>query len=168
MRTVVKINTKQLGRGILVSLVMALITACGSLVPVLTPPEITVAKFQVVDVQLLEQQYALTLRVQNPNNFPLPIQGLSYKLSIQGVPFAHGVSRQSVWIDAYGEALIEVSLVSGTLNMIRQMSALQTNKGQPIEYLLTGQIGLEDRLTSIPFEKRGALNLDAFPKSSPH
>lgn len=146
---------------------LALLAGCATFSPLIEPPEITVARFQVVDVQLLEQRYALTLRVQNPNDFALPIKGLSFHLSLNGMPFAHGVSDRAVRIEAYSEALVDISVVSGTLNMIRQMTTLQGEAPESVDYLLAGHLSLEDRITRIPFEKRGNLNFKMLPNAKP-
>ena len=48
------------------------------------PPQISLNNIQLVNAQLLEQEYALTLRIQNTNDFPFFIKGLSYQLEING------------------------------------------------------------------------------------
>lgn len=151
----------------LLAVCLGLLAGCATFAPSIEPPEITVARFQVVDVQLLEQRYALTLRVQNPNDFTLPIRGLSFHLSFYGMPFAHGVSDQMVAVGPYSEALLDISVVSGTLNLMQQLAKLQGDQNQTIDYLLSGHLSLEDRLTRIPFEKRGSLNFKMLPNATP-
>lgn len=161
-----RVRLKRWLSGSMISMIL-LLAGCATLAPHIEPPDITVARFQVVDVQLLEQRYALTLRVQNPNDFALPIKGLSFNLSMYGRPFAHGVSNHAVRIEPYSEAMLELSVVSGTLNLIQQFAKLQDEGRESIDYLLSGHLSLEDRLTRVPFEKRGSLNFKMLPKVGP-
>lgn len=149
-------------RGVL-AMVLLILSGCATFAPQIDPPIVTVSRFQVLDVQLLEQRYALTLRIQNPNAFAIPIRGLSFQLSLYGVPFAHGVSDQALRIGPYTEGMMELTVVSGTLNLIKQLSRLQNQEAQNIDYVLSGHLSLEDRLTRVPFEQRGTINLNMMP-----
>lgn len=133
------------------------------------PPNISLNNIQLVDVQLLEQQYELTLRIQNTNDFPFFIKGLSYQLEINGSEFAHGVSNQSLNILPYQEAFLTVSLISNTLGVINQLQALSENNNDDLHFRLKGNVShgtfnIPASLYSLPFEKEGTLNLNALLK----
>ncbi|HIL91672.1 MAG TPA: Water stress and hypersensitive response domain-containing protein [Cycloclasticus sp.] len=116
---------------ILLSLGLTLI-GCAGITYHAEPPQISISNIQLVDAQLLEQRYDLTLRVQNTNDFPFFIKGISYKLDINGSEFAHGVSKQSLDILPYEEQFLTVTLVSNTLGLIKQFQTLSTNNPMPI------------------------------------
>jgi len=139
----------------------SLLSACAGITYHAEPPQISVSNIQLVDAQLLEQRYELTLRVQNINDFPLFIKGLSYKLYINGSEFAHGISKQPLDILPYEEQLLTVSLVSNTFGLIQQFKSLN-NKA--INFRLSGHvshgtIANSISLYNLPFEKTGTLDL---------
>jgi len=130
------------------------------------PPQVSITDIRLVEAQLLEQQYKMTLRVQNPNDFPFFIKGLSYQLSINGSEFAHGVSKQSHNILPYDEVLLSVSMVSNTLNVIKQLQAASA-ANNTLHFRLKGTvshgtINIPASLYHLPFEKEGTLDLSSF------
>lgn len=125
-------------------------------------PQISIVNIQLAEAQLLEQRYDLILRIQNTNDFPFFIKGLSYQLDINGSEFAHGVSRESVNILPYDEAFLTVSLFSNTLNAINQLQAMSKTNG-PLHFRLKGRVShgtfnLPASMYSLPFEKEGTLD----------
>jgi LEA14-like dessication related protein len=138
------------------------LTACAGITYHAEPPQISINNIQLVDAQLLEQRYELTLRIQNTNDFPLFIKGLSYQLHINGSKFAHGVSKQTLDILPYEEQLLTVSLVSNTLGIINQLQALSTTN-KTLHFRLTGHVSHGTiantiSLYNLPFEKEGTLD----------
>src|SRR5947209_2698834 len=99
---------------VIIATVGALLAGCASFnggAPA-QPPAISLTNLQIRDVGAFEQRYGITLRVQNPNAQPLPITGLSYRLSLNGADFGHGVARKDVTVPGYAEALVDVDPVS--------------------------------------------------------
>jgi LEA14-like dessication related protein len=147
-----------------------LIVACAGITYHATPPNVSIAGIELLDAQLLEQSYALTLRIQNPNETALYINGLSYTLYINGSEFATGVSNQHIEVPAYSENLLAVTLVSSTFGIVKQLRELGYNPNQSFNYRLSGKaslgtskIGYEARkyatsVFAVPFEKTGTLN----------
>jgi LEA14-like dessication related protein len=107
---------------------------------------------------LLEQRYGLQLRIMNPNDTAIPLEGLSYTLEINGREFAYGVSRQSVSIPAYGEALLDVDVVSNLLNVLQQVQEMGAEKRSSLNYRLSGKMNLASRVGSLPFDYQGELD----------
>jgi LEA14-like dessication related protein len=139
-----------------------LLSGCAGITYHAEPPQISISNIQLVDAQLLEQRYDLTLRLQNTNDFPLFIKGFSYQLDINGANFAHGVSQKEVQIMPYKEALVKVSLISNTFGIIKQLQTLSPDA--PLHFRLKGNvshgtIGNPVSLYNLPFEKEGSLDL---------
>ncbi|PCH85377.1 MAG: Water stress and hypersensitive response domain-containing protein [Piscirickettsiaceae bacterium] len=155
---------------VLFTIISILVSACAGVTYHADPPNVSIAGIELQDAQLLEQSYALTLRIQNPNETALYINGLSYTLHLNGSEFASGVSNQHVEVPAYSEKLMIVSLVSSTFGIIQQLKALGYNPNQNFNYRLSGKvslgtskIGFDARkyaasVFAIPFEKTGSLN----------
>jgi LEA14-like dessication related protein len=111
----------------------------------------------MIDAQLFEQRYALTLRIQNPNSFDLDVNGLSFEVELNGREFAHGVSNKGVLIPAYGESTLEVEVTSSLFNIVDQINALERRQGKSLEYRIHGKISTANHLLSLPFERKGEI-----------
>lgn len=137
-----------------------LLAACSSPLVRIHAPDISISQFSLVDVQLLEQRYHLQLRIQNPNPYSLPIAGMHYRLFLNGIEFAHGVSNQSVEIPAYGERLVEVDMVSTIGTLLDQIQRGQLIPEDGIRYRLTGEVDVRSRLTPVGFDYHGTIPLN--------
>jgi LEA14-like dessication related protein len=136
---------------------LLLLCGCASLQPYPESPRVSLVSIQPLDMQMLEQRFVLELRIQNPNRVAIPVQGLSYALEINQREFAYGVSQQAVTIPPYGEALLQVEVVSNLLNIMRQLQQLGETSDGGLEYRLHGRIGLADRRQGLPFDYAGKL-----------
>lgn len=142
-----------------VSVTLALLLAgCAGLGAYSEAPRVSLVSIQPRELGVLEQRYGLRLRILNPNDTALPLEGMSYSLQINDREFAYGVSRQPVSIPAYGEALLEVDVVSNLLGVLQQLQEANTGKRESLKYRLTGSLSLENRLGKLPFDYRGELN----------
>lgn len=142
-------------RKFLVVVLAIVVSGCAALQTVIEPPQVTLNNLQVLDMTLLEQRYAVTLRVQNPNPVPLPITGMNFQLDINDTELGRGVSNRAVTVPAYGEALVEISLVSNLLRVFNQIRALESSKTQSLRYRLSGGLSISDRMSKLPFDYRG-------------
>lgn len=130
------------------------LAACTALTERPDPPHVTLAGLQLTDVNLFEQRYRLTLRVQNPNAVDLPVEGMSYELFVNDREFARGVSPRAVTVPAYGEALMEVDVVSSLANVVAQLQDLGQER-ETISYRLEGGVSLRGLPGKIPFSHEG-------------
>jgi len=136
----------------------ALLAACAGLQPYAEPPRVSLVSIRPLAMQVLEQRFAIQLRVLNPNDVELPVSGMSYALEINGREFAYGVSQQAVAIPPYGEALIEVEMVSNLLNVMQQLQRLEETTEGGLQYRLHGTLGLTGRGARLPFDYTGELH----------
>lgn len=119
------------------------------------PPHVSLVDLRVRDVKLFEQRYALQLRVQNPNPYELPIAGMDYAVRLNDVEFGHGVSRRAVNIPAYGEAVIEVDLVSNLWRLLDRVKDVQSGQAQGMKVAIVGGVSLANRAGELPFTIQG-------------
>ncbi len=131
---------------------------CAVIYPEPEPPHVTVADLYAIDVKLLEQRYGLRLRVQNPNSFALPIVGMDFRLEINDREFARGVSDKAVEVPAYGEALVDVDVVSNLGYLLGQLWDLEDRRRDTLRYRLSGRIGLANHIGKVPFEYKGEIS----------
>jgi LEA14-like dessication related protein len=55
------------------------------------PPQVRLADIRLLEGGLLEQRFRVDLRLGNPNDFDLPLDGLTFELELNDRPF--GASR---------------------------------------------------------------------------
>ncbi|MBC7946147.1 MAG: LEA type 2 family protein [Burkholderiales bacterium] len=134
------------------------LVACSGLPLNTEPPRLSIAGLSLTDANLFEQRFKLELRVQNPNDFALPIHALNYVIEINDQPFATGVSNRSVTVPGYGSDVVEVEAISNLGGLLRQVkSAL---KGE-LRYRLRGDAIVGENKWKVPFEQHGEVDLAA-------
>lgn len=140
---------------------VALLLAACALTPKFTPPRLSVVDVQIESSDLWEQRLKVRMRVQNPNDRPLPVKGLEYTMEVEGQQFASGVSAASFLVPAMGEAEFDMNVttnLAGTL--IKLLGRGSDGLGQSVAYRLSGKVALSEGLMrSIPFEERGTFRL---------
>lgn len=119
---------------------------------------VSLADVSITKVGIVEQVYALKLRVQNADSTPLNIAGLAYAVEINGRNFAKGVNPKSVVIPAFGETLFEVEAVSSISTMIEQVVRLNRDRPKAWRYRLTGHLNTQEAWrVAVPFEYAGEI-----------
>ena len=123
----------------------------------LEPPEVTLADIEFRGAGLLEQKLGLVLRLRNPNETELALDGLRVRLEVDGEPFATGLSNENVTVPGLGEETVTVEAVSGTADIL---SRLRSVTGlEDIDYNLKGTAFLRNSDRKLPFEQEGSLRL---------
>jgi LEA14-like dessication related protein len=161
---------KTITRCLSVTLVLfasVLLGACATLSPYKESPRVSLVSIQPQQMGVLEQRFGLQLRILNPNDVAIPVEGLSYTIEINNREFAYGVSRQAVEIPAFGEALLDVDVVSNLLNVVQQLQALNGETRSSLDYRLSGKISLADSPASLPFDYSGELTYLPAATSAP-
>lgn len=142
-------------------LVVFLLGACSTLGGFSQKPEVSLAGLELVELGFFEQRFVIKLRIQNPNDVDLPINGLVFDVELNGLSFAKGLSDKAVIIPRMGEALLEVTATSNLGSVLKQMRELQKGGHDGVDYRMSGRLALEG-IGSIPFERRGDLQLPLF------
>ena len=101
--------------------------------------------------------YHVRMRVLNPNASGIPVRGLSYSIEINQREFAYGVSNQAMDIPAFGEAVLDVEVVSNLLNMISQLRGMGDAPPEQLDYRLSGKLSLQGG-GRVPFDYSGTLD----------
>jgi len=144
--------------------IMIFISSCSS-IPTHKPitPEVSIANVEPLNLSLSGQKLLFTLKVKNPNAYDLPMQSLSFIASLAGEEVATGSSTGRVTIPAKGEALVDISVVAGLKNIMKQLKSItnSTNGNDfNLNYGVQGVLKLANWPAAIPFRHSG----DAAPK----
>ena len=127
-------------------------------------PHVTVSAIRIVEATLLEQVYAVTVRVQNRSERELAIRGGSFDLMLNGKDFGSGVTDQQVSVPPYSDAKIEVQMVSTVFGWVRLIQGLQARQGQLLVYEISGRFSVDGGFGSVSFRDVGEIEL---PRAAP-
>jgi LEA14-like dessication related protein len=134
-----------------------LLSGCAT-TPKMDPLEVTLSDIVPGQMSVLEQEYQVTLRIQNPNNFDIPLEGAAYQIELNDKSFAKGVARKTVTVPKYGDATIDGTAVSDLSGVLGQIAQLTKGAPEKFRYRIKGKLGRSDG-SSIPFDKVGEIDL---------
>lgn len=123
------------------------------------PLNISVVGIEPLPSQALEMRMAVKIRVQNPNETPVDVNGIALNLEVNDQPLAAGVSDQKGHIGRYDEAVLVVPVSITAFAVLRQaygLSRLDSLQGLP--YVLRGKMA-GGPLGTVRFTDEGTLDL---------
>lgn len=133
----------------------------------LESPEVTLADVQVGEIRNFETVFLVQLRVLNPNQKPLEIEGLSCEIELDDRKFASGLQGARQTIPPYGTALVPVEVYASVIDMVGSAigmlkSASKNEKElKDVNYKLSGTVNVKMSGFShkLPFESSGKIDL---------
>ncbi|MCK9814872.1 hypothetical protein BK634_17730 [Pseudomonas chlororaphis] len=144
--------------GLTLCLLLASLSAC-ALFPQRDPLNINVVGIEPLPSEDLEMRFAVTLRLQNPNDSAIDYNGAALDLEVNGRPLASGVSDQHGRIGRFSEGVLVVPVSVSAFSVLRQTLGLgQTQGFDNLPYVLRGKLagGL---FGTLRFVERGHLSL---------
>jgi LEA14-like dessication related protein len=115
----------------------------------------------VVDLQPeaatgFEQRFRVELRISNPNERELEVDGLRFELDVNGQRLARGQTGDAVTVPRLGDATLSVLTTTTLLDVFRQVVALPNAKG--VRYRVAGRVYLKGIFPPyVDFEHEDAL-----------
>ncbi len=133
-----------------------LLAGCASLFWMGEKPRVDIVNITPKEMRLLEQTFLMELRIQNPTDTDLEVNGLSFDLEINGQPFARGVSNESVRIERLSTKVVQVEAYTGLTSILRQLSeARKGSYASGFTYRLKGSVHTGAPAFRIPFDEKG-------------
>ena len=128
--------------------------------PGVKPPILSVSDFAIRDLGRDEIRFAITLDAENPNDFDVPVTDLRFELDLLGRPFASGSAKQRKLVlerNAIRPLPIEFTVPTSRLvAFVRDLSLVELTA---LSYRLKGSARWGDGIFTIPFERRGELDV---------
>jgi LEA14-like dessication related protein len=124
------------------------------------PPEVNLLKVDIQDVTLSHVNLVAELRVFNPNEKPATIQGVDYKLHLEGIKVFSGRSSLSQTIEPQKYGLLSLRLSSAYWDIIQLLNKLP-NKSE-VAFSMQGTIRLGESsifAQRFSFDKQGVIPL---------
>jgi LEA14-like dessication related protein len=136
------------------------VSGCSLFLPKLERPKLSVVNIELQKSDLWEQRMRVRMRVENPNDRPIPVKGLTVALDVQGQEVAHGVSGASFEVPALGEAEFDMNMTANMAGALLKLFGSGNQLGDSVDYRVKGKLSLSHGLMrSIPFEDRGSFRL---------
>jgi LEA14-like dessication related protein len=135
---------------------LMIVAACATLSPNANRLDVTLSDITPLEIGFLEQQYQVSLRVQNPSDTPVVIDGFAYQIEINDKAFARGVSDESATVPRFGQVVLSAKAVSGLSAVVDQIRKLKGGPPDAVRYRVTGKFALSGG-GSVPFDQRGEI-----------
>lgn len=141
-------------------LVFASLSGCASLQSRFEQPTVKLAGISLLEAGLIQQVFAVSLQVDNPNGFSLPIKAVDYAVKLGGQDFASGLTPNAFSIPANGSDQINLEIRTNLLETYGYLRTLLSNKPQNLDYQLSGNIQVNlPLMNAIPFSQSGTIPL---------
>lgn len=134
---------------------LLLLTGCASLPFTLAPPKVSLVDLKALPAGVMEQRFQLTLRLSNPNNQALTLNGLDVALAVNDSDLVRALSSETVVLPRLGNELLVLEAKVSTIDLIRQGLRLANKKDEPLNYRLHGKAYVQNLSWPLPFEHRG-------------
>ncbi|QLG87123.1 LEA type 2 family protein [Chitinibacter bivalviorum] len=142
---------------LLLIILAAILAACSAIPAKFEAPQVNLAGISVAKLGVFEQQFVLSLRVSNPNDFDIPINGLTVNLDVNNQPFAQGVSNEKITLPRLGEKIVKLNVTTSLSNVWKQVQKLQKGDAA-LAYKVYGKVYAPLVPTGFSFERKGELN----------
>jgi len=137
-----------------------LLSACSMFTPRFDKPGLSVVDVRLLGGNLFQQNFRVTLDIQNPNDRALPVDHVSANLIMAGEQVASGATSRAFVVPARGATRFDMIVVA---NMATSLVTLAKRLDAPdgaVDYELDGVVRLDLPLfRSLPFHEKGAFSL---------
>ena len=135
------------------------LAGCTALPTNLETPEVSFVSLRAVEASVFEQRLEVRMKVRNPNDVELPVNGLDVDVELADEPFARGVSAREFVVPAGGEAEFDMLVTANAATALLKIAG-DGGKTDAIPYKLKGKLSTKiGLLRTVPFEESGTVSL---------
>ena len=103
-------------------------------------PNIELVNVEVVKAKLLEQEFILHFRIDNPNPMMLPVNGMAYSLQLNGMRLAEGDSNVRFTVPAHGTKHFQIPAHTNLWRHMKEVVKLLKKPDRPVLYKLEAEV----------------------------
>ena len=107
--------------------------------------------------------FEIRVLVNNPNRVTLDVEGLRYRLALQGYDIINGVASDVPAIPAWGEAEVVLDARADLLSGLGLLNELLATPGEPVHYAFEAEIDIGRFYPIVELRREGKLELTANP-----
>lgn len=134
--------------------------ACASLPKGFEAPVISLQGFQAVSSDGVAPDFLIRVKILNPNQAPLPLQGMYYSVELEGERLLAGVKSDLPSVAGYGEEVVEIRAGVDWLGGIRLVNDLIQRPRSDFDYSLQLKLDVEGLRRPLRLEQDGKINLN--------
>ena len=150
-------------RAPIAGVLVLMLAACSALAPKFNRPNVSVTSVELRGGNLLQQNFAVKLNIQNPNDRTLPIAGVHLELRVGGEQIASGVSDHAIVVPAHGESEFDMTVKANVALALLKLADKRDQHADSIDYDLSGAASIDlPFLRDLPFHQTGALSLQGW------
>lgn len=141
-----------------------LMASCSTMPPEFEAPRVHISDMTAKEMAIFEQRFDVKLRIQNPNNTDLSINGLKFDIELNEREFANGMSGQRLIVPRFGSEVVDVEVFTTLGSFLRQIQTLNSGAPQKVRYRLKGSVFVDAPGTfKAPFDESGDIDLKLGP-----
>ncbi len=134
--------------------------ACATVPPDIEPPKISIANIAPKEVALFEQRFDVQLRIQNPNEKELSLNGMRFELDLNEKEFATGMTGERMTVPRFSSQVVNVEVITGISSFLRQIQELNKTGAGKVRYRLKGTAFVDSPgIFKLPFDEKGDIDL---------
>lgn len=128
-------------RTLSLALLLSLLNGCSSVrVSDYQEPQVHLLKVEVVKAKLLQQDFKLRFRVENPNNGSMLVRSLRYKIMLNDRVLTEGESTDWFVVEGHGHKNFMVPIRTNLWKDLKPIAKMLKKPDQPIKYRLEGKL----------------------------
>ncbi len=130
-------------------------------------PKVSLAGLNIKDLNPLSPSFLVRLKVDNPNDLDVNLDGADVALALNGRPVAAGVSRSPLVLKKLGSSEMDVEVTANTMSAIQQFLILQTQSN--LDYQVTGNLIWNNwlgALGKLPLKFSGSMDKDTLMRAA--
>jgi LEA14-like dessication related protein len=136
------------------------LVACSLVAPKFERPTLTVLGIEMVNGNLLQQNFRVKFNIQNPNDRALPVTGLHASLSVGGEPIAQGQNDRAFVVPAKGDVDFDMMITANMALALLKLSNKMDQHADSIDYDVSGSASIDLAfLRDLPFHQTGSFSL---------
>jgi LEA14-like dessication related protein len=137
------------------------LVACSLLTPKFERPTLSVVGIELVNGNLLRQNFRVKFNIQNPNDRALPVSGLHASLSVGGEPIAQGQNDRAFVVPAKGSVDFDMMITANLGVAMLKLANKMDQHADSIDYDVSGAASIDlPFLRDLPFHQTGAFPLN--------
>lgn len=140
---------------------MLVLASCAAVETAISRPQVRLTNVEIDSVGFSGQTFVLGFEISNPNAFALPVNYVSYGLTLNDRHFASGETVASFTVPANSDSEFSISVDLDLLRTAPQLLyTLRDGVSEDLSYELNGKLGVDVPFVDrIAFEKSGAIRL---------
>ena len=136
------------------------LVACSLVTPKFERPTVSVTGIELVNGNLLQQNFRVKFNIQNPNDRALPVSGLHAALSVGGEHVAQGQNERAFVVPAKGDADFDMMITANMALALLKLANKMDQHGDSIDYDVSGAASIDlPFLRDLPFHQTGSFSL---------